>query len=216
MKTRNFGLFGFVGALALVLGAALSTSEARAATVAALITNISDSDGAYVVDFSGFDSSLGTLLSSTVNVQGWYTAILTPYYPEECTVVAPCTVQVHNSFGVDAGGSVGFSRTYDLGTSTETYTGGANILENIFVDKSITTPGSVFWVGYGGFSLASVVSINPDLSYYDFMGDASVIYDYIPTPEPTSLALIASGLVSLINVRRRKRHSRFVDCNQPQ
>jgi hypothetical protein len=38
-------------------------------------------------------------------------------------------------------------------------------------------------------------------------GTASVIYDFIPVPEPASIGLFTTGILSLCGLRRRQRRN---------
>lgn len=191
-------LAGLVGLFSMSAMASLTTD-----TVAASLSSTSANLGSTItVTVDQFDSSLGTLLGVTFLVQGAESVYFVSAANSTVTLnnglitlgdgVSSATVNL--SYNKDVTASAGKT----LSTFVQSNNPGTDFTSNLGAytgngtyDLSLSYSGT--WGATGGATLSSERGISTAVSYY---------YTYDVVPEPTSLSLIALGVMA-VGLRRR-------------
>ncbi|MEI9866718.1 MAG: PEP-CTERM sorting domain-containing protein [Limisphaerales bacterium] len=105
------------------------------------------------------------------------------------------------AFTLAPGGSVNSGSLSQTGTTSSLYTQSSILAEftgagNISLSASTFTQSGLTYTG--GITFANVTSVDASLT-------GSVVYNYTPVPEPTTLALAGLGGLSLMLVLRQRK-----------
>jgi hypothetical protein len=173
--------------------------------------------------FPQFDSSLGTLMSVELYVGSSFDTVLTVSNTGDSSSSgwAKTEVQVFvldsgNYLGIDAPQLDLYSPQYNfsLGANQSITSGQINksgTFNQTYTDSNILTE----FTGAGNITLNASTVTNTVISYTGGNTNATqvthasatgkITYNYEPVPEPTTLVLLASGLLCLVFCLRRKR-----------
>ena len=220
-------------AATLLAGAASAASAATISFSQSLGNTATDFDNRVVGGIARFDSSLGTLNSATITLQGVVSG--TAQYENfggspatininlasrvalsgaglgELVVTLPTVILSRATTGFDgtldfggtSGGTITGLTTTDTNTSTITGTALAGFIGSGFVNLTMTGTGQSSSTGPGSLFIGLMT---------DAGGSVTVTYDYDAAPPPpppavplpASLPLVAAGLGALGLLRRRK------------
>ena len=215
--------------VAVVLNWAGPTAgSAHAATISYGPTgwSFSLSPGSTTVNLSQFDPSLGTLTGVELELNATEQADVTA----ENDSVSSGSMSVNLSGNVQgkgpgaiapivtlimgtSAGPVSVSGTdgvpgsgpdfHDFGSLSDTESDSSSTASNLATYTGLGTVGFQI-TGSGGFSVSGVSDSTIHVTDFGASGDATVIYTYIPVPEPSSIVLAAFGFLGIAAWRRRQ------------
>ncbi|QQE12988.1 PEP-CTERM sorting domain-containing protein [Planctomycetota bacterium] len=213
---------------AITFAAAIAATGLTAATASAALIDDSApfafplSPATQTVALDQFDPALGTLISVTIEIEGEVTADITaendsvldaPGYQISLTAnfeaVAPGTsavVALNDAWAqalVATDGVPGSGADFhDFGTLSDDNSNSNSIVSGLAPYIGTGTI-DVDVNGSAGFSFSGTTDSSLDISNLAGEGEVTVIYNYIPIPEPASMALLGLGGVAIL-ARRKK------------